>query len=77
MDDRLYEKFADVSEDHWWFEARRQILREVLTEALAADPTMPAIRDRRDTGEKLSEVQPRSDIKVGPKAGGTRPAPRP
>lgn len=36
MDPSLYETFARVAGDHWWFEGRRAVLREVMRRHLGA-----------------------------------------
>lgn len=45
MDEHLYETFADVAEDHWWFEGRRKVVEAVLHEALP--PTGPGVAERQ------------------------------
>lgn len=39
MEDTLYQVFAEVGEDHWWFRGRREIVRAILRETFGALPT--------------------------------------
>src|SRR5438067_3651778 len=36
MEDALYDEFAQLGEDHWWFRGRRDVVRGVLAQQLGA-----------------------------------------
>lgn len=45
MEDRFYDVLARTEEDHWWYSARRDILRWAMTRALSSAPSGGAIYD--------------------------------
>jgi SAM-dependent methyltransferase len=47
MDERLYDQFADIGDQHWWFAGRRQIVEAVLRQSLGGDRPSGAGGGRR------------------------------
>jgi SAM-dependent methyltransferase len=57
VDDRVYEELAAVEGSHWWFQARRRILRDVLRRVSPATVGGPIVDIGCGTGEMLDMLR--------------------
>lgn len=71
MDDALYDEFAGMEQDHWWFQGRRRVVTAVLRRRLGREPRRDILDIGCGTGEMvdmLLEFGPVTAMDASPRA---------